>query len=148
MDQIIKLVTQPTADTCMVAAMSSITQLDVNDLIAKFHDRYVNGYEPTWKFFDEIGLFATRHYVGDNVADLKADRVYLLVVPSLNIKGGLHFVVAETTMYEGSLRWYITDPNEGREDRIVYEGEWLNSMQWIIELSWDIADIIKFRDTV
>lgn len=49
---------------------------------------------------------------------LDLGRVYLVSIPSINIDGGMHYVLWDGREYEGNK--YIYDPAEGREGRRYY----------------------------
>ncbi len=59
------------------------------------------------------------------------DRVYIVAVPSLNIPGGMHYIVIDTRLFnldENGPDWIIFDPNWGLEGKKFYTHE--NFKSW------------------
>lgn len=113
----IKLVQQPTADTCTSACLSMITSIDINEIINDFHEEWKNYKTNPSKFLSHqcIG-----HVVNKDVFNhtLEWDSIYLLTVASLNIDGGLHHIVLDLT---GEIEM-VFDPNNGKQGKKYYIG--------------------------
>lgn len=115
----IKLVQQPTADSCTSACLSMLTGIPVNEVISDFHHRWKDpndGYDPSSYLMEKGCPFIVSRDPFNNF--LVWGRVYLLTVPSLNVEGGLHHIVVDVRGEEEK----VFDPNEGKEGRRYYYG--------------------------
>jgi len=122
----------------MSTCLAMILDVPASQVIDEFHERYKSNYKRASAYLQEKGLCPSPRNVEDR--QLWSDRVYLLAVPSLNIDGGMHSVVADTRNDETR----ILDPNRGREGRRYYReqhkpkeplGELESDLNgWVIEL--------------
>ncbi len=131
----ITFVQQPTSDSCVSACLAMLLGIPVERVLEEFHDRY-KAHEV--KPFDYLAGKIQAHYPVDAEEDLEWDRVYLLGVPSLNIRGGMHAVLLDTR--GGKLRLY--DPNVGKAGREYYflSRESLSSVAGgVLLTSWAIS---------
>ena len=145
----IKLVQQPTADTCTSACLSMITGINVNDVINDFHKKWKDQESNPSEFLSHEYV---KHVVNKNVFDhhLEWGFVYLLTVPSLNIDGGLHHIIADLS---GDLE-VIFDPNQGKESKRYYVG-WskkdlecneINLKSWLVDIIFKPKNLPVFND--
>lgn len=113
----IKLVQQPTPDSCTSACLSMLTNVDVNDVVSSFHNDWKSLKSNPSEFLSHNGI---RHSVNKDVFSHKVNwgNVYLLTVPSLNIEGGLHHILLDLTGDFES----VLDPNNGKEGKKYYTG--------------------------
>lgn len=137
---------QPTYNTCVSTCLAMILNCDVAELIPVFHDRYFDApadqrIKVTY-FLKERGVpFDLCNF--ESMAD-KAG-VYLVTVPSLNIKGGTHQIlwIMEDSERDGYFYQRLLDPATGREDRFFYTDieELLNSNTLATKLSGYSLDL-------
>lgn len=100
---------------CASACLAMLTDKTVEEVTEDFHEGYTNNIKEVWEYLEQNDVLFTILLAGCRLPDL--DKVYLASVPSLNIKGGLHYIVIETTE-DGN--WWIYDPNLGREEVMWY----------------------------
>lgn len=113
----IKLVQQPTADTCTSACISMITGIDISDVINDFHEEWKSHKTNPSEFLSHQGI---SHIVNKDVFNhtLEWGCIYLLTVASLNIDGGLHHIILDLTGEKEG----VFDPNNGKPDKKYYVG--------------------------
>lgn len=112
-----KLIQQPTKDSCTSACLAMLTGLPLHYVFSTFHDKFKAGETDTYEFLDsnEFGYQANLHpYAIGGDSDGWA---YLLSVPSLNEFATMHNVVVYTS--QGQL--HVLDPQRGVEGKLFYE---------------------------
>lgn len=137
---------QPTGDTCTSACLAMILGTSVDKVVNEFHpdwrDRKSN---PAEYLQSKKVAHITNCSPYDNM--LEWGNLYLITVPSLNLVGSMHHVLADL---RGDLE-IILDPNKGREGKKYYTGwsrgpedelgvqlkSWVIDMQIILEDSDD-----------
>ena len=145
MTELIRLQTQQENDTCVSACLGMLLGIDHQQIVKEFHDKYQNHETDAGEFLENAGLVPRYHYTRENLCDLLVDRVYLLVVPSRNIEGGHHQIVAHTLLSEDNqLVWRIYDPCEGREGKKYYTGT-ETQFSWVAELSVSVRELLSWR---
>jgi len=112
---------QPTPDSCMSTCIAMLLGLSAEQVIDEFHDDYKNNNKRASSYIQEKGFFCK--CLNTEERNLWPDRLYLLVVPSLNIQGGTHSVVADTR----NDMFRILDPNNGKEGRKYYREDYHSS---------------------
>lgn len=124
---------QPTANTCVSACLAMLTGMPVELVVDDFHEEFENHITSIPEYLAEKGVIVKR--TEDRQA-IGFDKVYLLVVPSLNCVGQFHMVVCDTRW--GSMD--IKDPARTGSQRYVGHdaepGE-TEIMSWIID--WEVA---------
>lgn len=112
----VKLVQQPTNDSCVSACLAMVTGLDIETVYNEFHDPYyVKRNQSIHRYAAEKGVDLQPAYTCYN--SLAERGVYLVTVPSLNIVGGLHEIVVDTR--DGFINVY--DPvRDGRYRYVSY----------------------------
>lgn len=117
-------VRQPTPNTCLSACLAMILNKPVGVVIADFHSKYYDDFGGDRLLPED---YLRQHNCmhlgpqGKTNQSLKDKGVYLLAVPSLNIKGGLHSILYEIKQLEdGFWSHTIYDPNMGYGGREYY----------------------------
>jgi hypothetical protein len=124
-----------------------ILDIEQQKVIDNFHTAYLEGEKEIWDYFEERGVDFRRCLAGERT--LNPDCLYLISVPSLNLVGNSHMLVAETNKEGG---WWLYDPNQGREDRKYYvtrtDGHPDTAVlitSWEPQLEFKIDDILYYR---
>lgn len=142
----IKLVTQPTDNSCVSACLSMISGIDIDKIMEVFHDSYYNHETTIYAFLD---LHNIPYLIPDAKLPEKnflwGGHTYLLSVPSLNIEGGLHAILVQ---YDGD-KLFIFDPQKGNSDKKYYADCTLTENKvngvaltsWIIDAVFDNGDL-------
>lgn len=115
---IIQHQTQPCPVSCVATCIAMITDFPANQVIEAFHKEYREGDLSIGDMFRRIGL-AFKSFDTAERQSLDEDGVYMVSVPSLNIRGGMHQVIVEIADGE----WTVLDPNMGRDDRLYYSSQ-------------------------
>lgn len=148
---LIKQQVQPTEITCASTCMAMILDIPVEKAIYEFHEKYYTERNITCsEYLQSKGLKVERMYADFSPSRINYNAVYGLIVPSLNIEGGTHFVLMEVDS-EGN--WCIYDPNYKKESKkyyipVKYEDNdnnlevGINS--YVIEFSISVDDIKEF----
>ena len=147
---------QPTADTCSSTCIAMITGLQVEKIISEFHADYcARPYEVNeYTYLRDLGLNVECCQAIDG---LDSEYVYIVVVPSLNLKATLHTVVVYWNVDEhDDLLPVVHDPNRGKEGKMWYHinkdreeeyrsqgGELFGSFVPLVRIAWD--DVLSFR---
>lgn len=109
----IKLQVQCDPKGCVSACIAMLLNRPVEEVTAEFHEDYRSGKKRARDFLEANGV---RLVAGDPEGDLREDGIYLLGVPSLNLPGIMHQIIAVTD--NDGFRVY--DPNEGYTGRLFY----------------------------
>jgi hypothetical protein len=112
---IINHVMQTEDKNCMSACIAMVTGIDIDRVTKEFHKGYCDCNIDPHEYLAYVGMPFRRCMAGER--GLMHNHIYFMCVPSLNIQGGLHEVVAQINN-DGT--WYILDPNMGKENRKVY----------------------------
>ena len=109
--------TQPTGMTCVCTCLAMLCGRPASDLIELYHHSYYN--EQTLDVSDILRIegFIFKQEMAGRVQTLLPGAVYLLTVPSLNIKGGLHQILVD---YRDPERPQALDPAKGYTGRMYY----------------------------
>lgn len=143
----VDLVTQTLDNNCASACLSMITRRDVGVITDVFHAAYVNDEINPHDYLDRIGIKYRRCMAAER--SLSPDCVYIMAVPSLNTRGGGHYIVIDCVSMERG--WYVLDPNDGRHDRVSYskhihEGETFEIENWSPHYEFKLVDLYDFWD--
>lgn len=137
---------QPTYNTCVSTCLAMILNCDVADLIPVFHDKYFDApFDKRIKVTDFLIERGVPFYLCNFESFPEKAGVYLVTVPSLNIKGETHQIlwIMEDSEREGYFYQRLLDPVTGREDRFFYTDieELLNSNTLATKLSGYSLDL-------
>lgn len=109
-----KLVNQPTDNTCMSACISMVTGIDINTVIKDFHSDYFSRKESTFlavvKYLFECGFEPLIEGDFEDSHVFNKDYVYVIGVESLQSKGKYHAVVL---YFDDKENLQILDPMSG-----------------------------------
>jgi len=114
---------QPTYNTCVSTCLAMILNVDCNEVIDEFHGKYWDYYESDRVI---VSSFLSKKGVEFDYCSFEqqpdTEGIYLVTVPSLNIKGGNHNIlwVVESSGEEGLFFQRILDPAAGRDDKYYY----------------------------
>lgn len=109
--------TQPTGDTCTSACLAMLLGTSVDKVVSEFHSDWRNRKSTPSDYLLENGIsFVLNHNPYNNT--LEWGGLFLITVPSLNLDGRLHHILADL---RGDLE-VILDPNKGREGKRYYTG--------------------------
>jgi len=136
---------QPTYNTCVSTCLAMILNCDVQELIPVFHEKYYDAVDNRLKVTDFLKEKGVPFELCNFESMPEKAGVYLVTVPSLNIKGGTHQIlwIMEESDQEGYFYQRIFDPATGREDRFFYTDieELLNSNTLATKLSGYALDL-------
>lgn len=110
----INLVNQINDETCMSACLAMLTGIPIEQVIKEFHADYFRGKVTAYEYLKQKGIGSRKFWVEER--GLSWGCLYLLAVPSLNKKGILHSILAQTT----SDGLQIFDPQQGRYGKDYY----------------------------
>lgn len=115
---------QPTFNTCVCTCLAMLARLPVEEVVAKYHDRY-------WKKSSQLLSIMHELYItgipgSSAFATLHWGQVYMLSVPSLSRKVGTHQIIADLSDWETEK---IYDPASGDK----YTVELLQLHGWVID---------------
>jgi hypothetical protein len=113
--QAVALVQQTQPDNCASACLAMVTGNNIDLVTSQFHALYRGQKIEMHDYLISMDVPFTRCMAGDRT--MPVDAVVIVSVPSLNIVGGLHYVVIET-LPDGS--GWLLDPNRGREGGKYY----------------------------
>jgi hypothetical protein len=99
--------------SCVAACLAMITGRSSKEVFDEFHDSYINGKTRLCDYLEKHSIPFELKTIRDHV---RPGTVYLLSVPSLNIRGGMHQVVLDT---RGDI-CVVYDPAKGKEDKFYY----------------------------
>lgn len=112
-------VQQPTPDTCMSACLAMITGVQVEDIVSNYHQRFKDGL-PLHSALADFGMDCSVN--SDIYAGMNGEGVYLLIVPSLNIKAVHHQIIYVIEKSDTDDYYHqIFDPNKNKDSRQWYE---------------------------
>lgn len=143
----LKLVQQPTGDTCTSACLAMLAGIPIDTVISEFHQEWKSSAATTnpQTYLLQKGFECeVRADTFNNCVDW--DGVYLVTVASLNIPGGLHHIILD--MRNGIET--VLDPNIGRHDKKYYIG-WSAKPENELEIplrSWIVDLEIKYADSI
>ena len=98
---------QTLANNCVSACIAMILDLPVELVTDEFHQDYIDCKTDPFNYLTAKGLNVCLHNITHRRPE--NDRIYIISVPSLNVKSGLHCVVADC--YDDM--WTIYDPQDG-----------------------------------
>ena len=136
---------QPTRDTCTSACLAMILGTPVDEVVEEFHKDWTEGKTDPAHYLVKKGVKLQIHREPyDNT--VLWGKVYLLTVPSLNVKARTHHVVVDMRGGEG--KGIVYDPNEGWTDKARYVG-WTKGREeieqyplksWLIDLCIELGE--------
>ncbi len=104
--------TQPTKNSCMATCIAMLADLDVDFAYTRWHDKFQN--KSAW-LDTALDVYNIPYFYGSpREARLNKGFAYLLCVPSLNIRGGLHQILALYPYSAEPGHITILDPAKGR----------------------------------
>lgn len=112
--KILKQVQQPDDSTCVSASIACLTGLPIEQVVDEFHGRYMKGEIEASDYLKSSGYTVRDCYSAGE--EPKPGRLYMAIVPSLNVIAGQHSVIFD--LQDGYFK--VIDPNEGREGKNVY----------------------------
>lgn len=131
----IKHQTQPCAYSCTSACLAMMLGIPVNEVREEFHDPWFDGSTDPAKYLSDRKVpYIINANPFDNI--IKWDRLNLLTVPSLNLEGQLHHLIA--TSYDQKV--VVFDPNKGQDGKKYYvwgkpqSDDEVNLSSWIVDL--------------
>lgn len=113
---LISIQTQPCPVSCVATCFAMVAGIPASIMAEKFHARYRNDEISIGDILRELEI-PFSDYPSSDRNSFRDEGVYLVSVPSLNIRGGMHQIVIEMTS-EGL--WSVFDPNYDRCDRLFY----------------------------
>lgn len=136
---------QPTYNTCVSACLAMILGADVDEVIAEFHLEYWGVNEGKLKVTDYLKRKGVPFKYCNFEDKPREDGVYLVTVPSLNIKAGTHNILwcMQSAEEEGFFYQRILDPATGRDDKSYYTNldELLGQDPWANKVSGYSLDL-------
>lgn len=113
---------QPTSVTCVSTCLAMILGVDAEKVVREFHDKYYNAGEGKLKVTDYLKASSVPFTLCNFESLPREDGVYLVTVPSLNIKAGTHQILwcMQSAQEEGYFYQRILDPCTGREGKMYY----------------------------
>ena len=111
----ISLQQQSLDDSCMSASIAMVLGVPEKHIIADFHEGYIAGTLEPRALFEDLGVPFERCYADERI--LQPNSIYILFIPSLNVVGGSHAIVAHITREK---HWILYDPNDGKPNRKYY----------------------------
>jgi hypothetical protein len=114
----IEFVRQPTDNSCLSACLAMLTKENVDSVIKEFHQAYHNHKTTLYDYLDMKNIEYSIPDAKNKEKDfLYKNHTYLLTVPSLNVRAGLHSIIAHVDEL-GILKIY--DPQKGNEGKLFY----------------------------
>lgn len=112
-----KLIQQPTDNSCTSACIAMLTGLPLSIVFKSFHDAFRAGETNAYEYLDGLGEHYVKHPDLYTIGGDNDGWAYLLSVPSLNEFATMHNIVVYTD--QGSL--HILDPQRGLDGKKFYE---------------------------
>ena len=136
----IKHQTQPCPYSCTSACLAMMLNVHADQVKEDFHDAWLSGDTDPSKYLNDKKI---EHIINTNPFDnlIYWDRLNLLTVPSLNLEGQLHHIIA--TSYDQKVK--VFDPNEGRASKKHYVWGEPQSEYEVTLSSW-IVDLYCVKD--
>lgn len=109
-------VVQPTWNSCTSTCLAMITGRDVWEVIEDFHEDYMAGIQTEKEWLRKQG------YIVEEDVYIEPDSgIYMLQVPSINLKTLWHSIVLDSRFTYNE--WHkVFDPNNGKEGKCYYDG--------------------------
>lgn len=140
MQSIIELVQQTMPNNCASASIAMVLKESIEAVTNDFHDGYMDNELDPHDYFSKKGVKFRRCMAAER--KVKPGHVYIVCVPSLNIKSGTHYIVAEC-VDEG---WYLFDPNDGKEGKFSYSNIFTEDDLFSDIVSWEPHYEFKIED--
>ncbi|MDB2179364.1 hypothetical protein [Citrobacter farmeri] len=132
---------QPTHNSCMSACVAMISNQSVTEVVEQWHDKFHS--KEAW-LDDAMDHYRIPYFYGHpKKAELLSGFIYFLTVPSLNIVGGQHQILA--AVKEGPVV-EIFDPAKGRDGAKYYvygeckKAEERELISWTIDLAIPVVE--------
>lgn len=109
--------TQPTGDTCVCTCLAMLFGRPATEVIETYHHSYYREQILDVDDILRIESYVFTHELAGRVQTLLPGAVFMLTVPSLNIKGGLHQILVD---YRDPERPQALDPAKGYPGRMYY----------------------------
>ncbi len=120
-----------TGNGCVLACIAMACEVDYFDLVKKYPECEKNGtsYTRTISIIATLGI----QYIMYANPIIPNNRVVMITVPSLNIKGGNHCIVISTMNDE----FNVHDPANGKDKKRYETIHDVRSFTEVIEILWD-----------
>ena len=122
----ITLVRQECGQSCGIACVAMVTNKTFSTVRAQTERVPIHHRE-----LDRLLTLNGKVPIRSIYNDLLPDKLYIMAVPSLNIGGGMHYIVVDT--WPDSMIVY--DPNSGVSDKTAYTPSLLTSWGVLIEVA-------------
>lgn len=134
---------QPNYDTCTSACLAMVLGTKVDQVIAEFHEDWVNRESDPARYLAAKGV---AHAINCDPYDncLNWGKLYLITVPSVNMQSSLHHILVDLRRGEDDVRVY--DPNQGKQDKSYYvwgerqETEQYPLKSWVVDMSIELGE--------
>lgn len=134
---------QPNYDTCTSACLAMILDLPVKDVIAEFHEDWMNRKSDPAQYLAPKGVqFEIHRDPYDNC--LEWGKLYLMTAASVNVSGQFHHLLVDLRGGEDNVAVY--DPNRGKLDKAYYvwherqEIEQYQLKAWCIDMAIELGE--------
>lgn len=111
----IKHQTQPCTTSCVSTCLAMIVNKPVQEIVDRFHADYREHCTSLRVMLNALNVPFTSFDSADHPL-LSEVGVYMVTVPSLNIRAGTHQILVEVTDFD----YQVIDPVEGIEGRFYY----------------------------
>lgn len=115
MKPLIKHQTQPCTVSCVATCLAMLVDEPVQGLIDRFHERYRGGATSMGQLLKELEI-PVKSFDSLSLPQLEDEGAYLVSVPSLNIRGGMHQIIIEVT----DENYHVFDPVMGFGGKLFY----------------------------
>lgn len=107
--------TQPCTTSCMSTCLAMIVNKPVQEIVDQFHENYRTHCTPLREMLNKLGVPFESFDSADH-PNLCEVGVYMVTVPSLNIRAGIHQILIEVRDFD----YLVIDPVKGIEGRFYY----------------------------
>ncbi len=139
---------QPTYNSCVSACIAMILDVPVSEIIDDFHYKYHDHKDIPSHYMRRKGL-PVKSLLAES-ADMMMNKIYGLIVPSLNIEAGTHLILMEIDDNDNVA---IYDPAYLREDKRYYVYNKIPDTPsevllkcFVAEFEIDRDDLIEWRE--
>ena len=99
---------QPTDKTCTSTCLAMILDKPVQEIVEDFHQDYLEYNFMPSQYLEACGVKVKKFYSEGNL--IRAEKLYLVTVPSINTQAGLHHILVDTRDIKNPK---VYDPQEG-----------------------------------
>lgn len=107
--------TQPCNTSCMSTCLAMIVNKPAQEIIDQYHEKYRTQCTPLRDMLNSLGVPFTSFDTADH-PNLTEVGVYMVTVPSLNIRAGTHQILIEVRDFD----YVVIDPVKGKPGRFYY----------------------------